>query len=93
MQVDGFPPPGEVLTVYVAHDIQGQADDPLVLDYLADDAQIKGKGLDRTACQKALEDIGFDDSRLSLNISTLSGATSPRAPFPAPLCPGGALGA
>ena len=61
VQVDGFPPPGEVLTVYVAHDIQAQHEDPLVLDYLADDAQIKGKGLDKARCQKALEDIGFDE--------------------------------
>lgn len=74
LQVDGFPPPGEVLTVYVAHDIQGQHEDPLVLDYLVEDPQIKGKGLDRAKCQKALEDIGFDQNRISLNISTLSGA-------------------
>lgn len=85
LQVDGFPPPGEVLTVYVAHDIQAQHEDPLVLDYLAQDPQIKGKGLDKARCQKALEDIGFDDSRLSLNISTLSGATPSLSPTCIPL--------
>jgi ABC transporter/Four helical bundle domain len=74
LQVDGFPPPEEVLTVYVAHDIQAQEEDPLVLDYLAEDAQIKTKGLSRARCLSALEEIGFDESRLSLNVSALSGA-------------------
>ena len=64
----------QVLTVYVAHDIQSQEEDPLVVDYLAADPLIREKGLDKGACQKALEDIGFDESRLSLTISTLSGA-------------------
>jgi elongation factor 3 len=75
-QVDGFPPRSEVLTVYVAHDIQAQEDDPAVLDYLAEDEQIKTKGLAREKCRAALEQIGFDEERISLTVSTLSGACS-----------------
>lgn len=73
-QVDGFPDRDEVLTVYVAHDIQAQEDDPLVVDYLASDPLIKQKGLGAEKCRAALEEIGFDASRLALTISTLSGA-------------------
>ena len=72
-QVDGFPDRSEVLTVYVAHDIQAQEEDPVVVDYLASDPLIKQKGLGAEACRAALQDIGFDASRLALTISTLSG--------------------
>jgi len=72
--VDGFPDRDEVLTIYVAHDIQSATADPLVVDYLAQDPEIQRKGLTCTMCQKALEDIGFDADRLSLHVSNLSGA-------------------
>ena len=74
MQVDGFPPVDEVLTVYVAHDIQAQKTDPLILDYLANDPQIQKKGVSRDKCLSSLQEIGFDEERLGLNISSLSGA-------------------
>lgn len=73
LQVDGFPPTEDVLTVYVAHDIQAQKTDPVVLDYLANDPQIQHKGVSRDKCLSTLQEIGFDEERLSLNISALSG--------------------
>lgn len=76
MQVDGFPPPEEILTVYVAHDIQAEVDDPQVIDYLAVDEQILKKGLDKAACEAALRGIGFDDTRIYLPLTALSGARS-----------------
>jgi hypothetical protein len=79
-QVDGFPPREEVLTVYVAHDIQAQKTDPMVLDYLANDPQILVKGVSRDKCLKSLQEIGFDEERLSLHISALSGPLT-SAPF------------
>jgi elongation factor 3 len=73
VQVDGFPPREDVLTVYVAHDIQAQKTDPTVLEYLANDEQIQKKGVSRDKCLASLQEIGFDDERLALNISALSG--------------------
>jgi ATPase subunit of ABC transporter with duplicated ATPase domains len=72
--VDGFPDRSEVLTVYVAHDIQSQDKDPRVVDYLSSDSLVQEKGLDAAACRKALEEIGFDSSRIDSTVSTLSGA-------------------
>ena len=72
-QVDGFPDRNEVLTIYVAHDIQSAEEDPMVVDYLADDPSIKQKGLSYAKCKKTLEDIGFGDDRLNLRVSALSG--------------------
>jgi hypothetical protein len=78
-QVDGFPDQREVLTIYVAHDIQAQEEDPLTLDYLARDPLVKQKGLSPEACRKALEEIGFSESQLTLPISAQSGGL--RQPF------------
>jgi hypothetical protein len=64
----------QVLTVYVAHDIQEQQEDHLTLDYLVQDAILREKGLSVEACKKALEDIGFSESQLTLPISAQSGA-------------------
>jgi hypothetical protein len=44
-----------------------------VVGFLASDPLIREKGLDVPTCKRALEDLGFDESRLSLTISTLSG--------------------
>jgi hypothetical protein len=63
----------QVLTVYVAHDIQAQEDDPLTLDYLGQDPLVREKGLSPEACKKALEEIGFSESQLTLPISAQSG--------------------
>lgn len=68
-----------MLTVYVAHDIQASEEDPQVLDFLAADEQIVLKGLDKPACEAALRSIGFDDSRIYLPITALSGAHPCRA--------------
>jgi ABC-type nitrate/sulfonate/bicarbonate transport system ATPase subunit len=70
------PPPAcpQVLTVYVAHDIQSQEADPRVDEFLASDPLIVEKGLDVAKCRAALAEIGFDDERLESAISTLSGA-------------------
>jgi hypothetical protein len=64
----------QVLTVYVAHDIQEQQEDHLTLDYLVQDAILREKGLSVETCKKALEDIGFSESQLMLPISAQSGA-------------------
>jgi hypothetical protein len=63
----------QVLTVYVAHDIQSQDQDPSVINFLASDPLVAEKGLDASACRKALTEIGFTDARLESAISTLSG--------------------
>lgn len=59
--------------MYVAHDIQEQKTDPTILDYLANDEQIKTKGVSRAKCLSSLQEIGFDEERIALNISALSG--------------------
>lgn len=86
VQVDGFPPIDDVLTVYVAHDIQAQKTDPLILDYLANDPQIQQKGVSREKCLSSLQEIGFDEERLALNISALSGTRSVWCGVPPVVC-------
>ena len=44
-QVEGFPPPEELRTVYVEHDIQGDQHDMTVVEFVLDDDVIKGHGV------------------------------------------------
>lgn len=41
-KLDGFPPPDELRTVYVAHDLDASEADQSVVDLLATDPLIKG---------------------------------------------------
>ncbi|KAI8981601.1 P-loop containing nucleoside triphosphate hydrolase protein [Mycotypha africana] len=70
-KVENFPPQEEVRTALV--DYNSQAADPSlkIVDYvLADDLL---KDLPRSEVEKSLRDVGFDDARLAMSVSSLSG--------------------
>jgi elongation factor 3 len=70
-KVEGFPSQDQVRTALV--DYNSQAADPSlhIVDYVAADALLKG--LPRSDIEKSLRDVGFDDARLEMSASALSG--------------------
>ena len=70
-QVEGFPPPDVLRTVYVEHDIQASQEDLSVFDFVMTDELLKD--LDKDEVRKTLRSFGFDDEMLGNVITSLSG--------------------
>ncbi|KAI9353994.1 P-loop containing nucleoside triphosphate hydrolase protein [Pilaira anomala] len=70
-KVEGFPSQDEVRTALV--DYNSQAADPAlqIVDYVAADSLLSN--LPRAEIEKSLRDVGFDDARLEMSVSSLSG--------------------
>ncbi|KAL9537638.1 hypothetical protein MBANPS3_011597 [Mucor bainieri] len=70
-KVEGFPSQDQVRTALV--DYNSQAADPAlhIVDYVAADELLKN--LPRAEIEKSLRDVGFDDARLEMSASALSG--------------------
>ena len=69
-QLEGFPPPEELKTVYVEHDIQGVAEDTPVVDFAH---MVCKETKSREDVEKELTNVGFNDERRGMPISSLSG--------------------
>jgi len=76
-QVDGFPPPSELKTVYVEHDIQGDETTLTVEEFVV--GRIQGDPDDRVNKQtrddvvKVLASVGFTPEMLQKGVNALSG--------------------
>ncbi|KAG1675970.1 hypothetical protein FOA52_014214 [Chlamydomonas sp. UWO 241] len=70
-QVEGFPPPTELRTVYVEHDIDSEDADIPSLDFVANDKRIAGQSKDEV--EKMLKSVGFSDEYLQKPVGALSG--------------------
>merc|ERR1711966_422689 len=72
-QVDGFPPPEELRTVYVEHDIQGDVGDMNVVDFISANDVIKEHGTDRDEVKKVLTTFQFTETMQEGAVTALSG--------------------
>jgi elongation factor 3 len=73
-QVEGFPPPDQVRTAYVEHDIQGADTDLQVVDFLLADDKLRDSGCtERKEIEDGLRSVGFTDDLLEKKITALSG--------------------
>jgi len=70
-QLEGFPPADVLRTVYVEHDIQADAADYSVVDYVLNDAMMKGT--ERSEIVKTLGSVGFTAEMQAAPITSLSG--------------------
>eukprot|EP00850_Spirogloea_muscicola_P015200 SM000114S24163 [mRNA] locus=s114:407368:416437:+ [translate_table: standard] len=70
-QLNGFPPPDELKTVYVEHDLDASLVDMEVLELMLADPLIKGVNKEKVV--DTLKSVGFDDEKLKLPITALSG--------------------
>lgn len=70
-QVEGFPPPTELKTVYVEHDIDSEEADTPSLDFVARDDRICGATRDEV--EKMLVSVGFSEEYLAKPVGSLSG--------------------
>ncbi|KAF5838008.1 elongation factor EF-3 [Dunaliella salina] len=70
-KVEGFPPPDQLRTVYVEHDIQGALEDLCVVDYILADPLLKDSP--RSEVEHALGVVGFTDEMKQGSITSLSG--------------------
>jgi len=62
-QLDGFPPPEELRTVYVEHDVQGVEDDTTIIDFVMMDPKVTAVGVDREEAMGVLAELGFNAKR------------------------------
>ena len=69
--MEGFPPPTELKTVYVEHDIDSEEADTPSLDFVASDPRIEGAS--REEVEKMLTSVGFSDEYLKKAVGSLSG--------------------
>ena len=72
-QVDGFPPPEELRTVYVEHDIQGDQHEMNVVEFVLDDAVIKGHGTTEDDVKNTLLSFQFTERMINGPVVALSG--------------------
>lgn len=72
-QVEGFPPPDEVKTVFVEADILGELSHLNVVDYVFADEAIKSCDIPREKIQEVLSSVGFTTLMLEGSVSYLSG--------------------
>jgi elongation factor 3 len=74
-QVDGFPPPEELRTIYVEHDIQASHADLVPVEFVFADENLHTAGLDvnREEIEAQLKAVGFTEELLAKPISSLSG--------------------
>eukprot|EP00301_Raphidiophrys_heterophryoidea_P016188 c25745_g1_i1.p1 GENE.c25745_g1_i1~~c25745_g1_i1.p1 ORF type:complete len:1067 (+),score=364.04 c25745_g1_i1:76-3276(+) len=59
-QVDGFPDPTQVRTVFVETDIQGELSNMSVLDYIYADPLLRDCGVERDEMSRVLMSVGFE---------------------------------
>ncbi len=71
-KVDGFPPKEELRTVYVEHDIDAEASDVSVAQYVLQDPTLEGE-VDEKKVAEALGDVGFTPAMQADRVAALSG--------------------
>jgi len=69
-QVDGFPPPTQVRTFYVQHDIDGSEEEISIIDWVVQDKRLQATF---DEIKSTLESVGFDDKKQKHSIGSLSG--------------------
>ncbi|KNX50199.2 elongation factor 3 [Cryptococcus deuterogattii R265] len=69
-QVEGFPPPSEVRTFYVQHDIDGSEAEISILDWVLGDKRLLATPEE---IKSTLESVGFDEVKQKNSIGSLSG--------------------
>jgi elongation factor 3 len=72
-QVDGFPPPEEVRTVFVEADIQGELSDLPCIKYIMADENIQAAGIPEASIEPMLETVGFSKKMIGEPVTFLSG--------------------
>jgi len=72
-QVDGFPPPEELRTVYVEHDIQGDQHDMTIVEFVLDNEVIKGHGTTSADIEATLSSFQFTERMINGPVVALSG--------------------
>eukprot|EP00177_Eucheuma_denticulatum_P006840 GFKZ01012455.1.p1 GENE.GFKZ01012455.1~~GFKZ01012455.1.p1 ORF type:complete len:1144 (-),score=200.15 GFKZ01012455.1:125-3337(-) len=72
-QVEGFPPPTEVKTVFVEADILGELSHLNIVDYVFADEAIKACSIPRETVRNVLSSVGFTKLMLEGAVSFLSG--------------------
>jgi elongation factor 3 len=72
-QVDGFPPPEELRTVYVEHDIQGDQHDMTIVEFVLDNEVIKGHGTTAADIEATLSSFQFTERMINGPVVALSG--------------------
>ncbi|KAG1245167.1 hypothetical protein G6F68_015171 [Rhizopus microsporus] len=70
-KVEGFPSQDQVRTALVDYNSQAADTSLKVVDYVAADELLKN--IPRETIEKSLRDVGFDDARLDISVSGLSG--------------------
>jgi elongation factor 3 len=72
-QIEGFPPPTELRTVFVEADILGELSHLTCTDYVLADPRIQSDGITREQVREALLTNHFNEKMLDDGVSTLSG--------------------
>jgi len=72
-QVEGFPPPTEVRTVFVEADILGELSDLACIDYIYANEQIKSANIEPDQIGVMLKTVGFSDKMIGEPVTFLSG--------------------
>jgi len=72
-QIDGFPPPTELRTVFVEADILGELSHLTCTEYVLADPRIQNDGITREQVREALMVNHFNSKMLDDGVSTLSG--------------------
>lgn len=72
-QVEGFPPPEEVRTVYVEHDIDGATAEMSVVDFVCSNEVLKADGVTVDEAHAVFETLGFTEAMRNGPIVALSG--------------------
>ena len=78
-QLDGFPPPEELRTVYVEHDVQGIEDDTSIIQFVMMDPKVTAVGVTQPEAEEVLAELGFNAKKaqggqqISMPVTTLSG--------------------
>jgi len=78
-QLQGFPPPEELRTVYVEHDVQGIEDATTIIEFVMMDPKVTAVGVTKDEAEAILAELGFnsdksDGGQLVTNpVTTLSG--------------------
>jgi len=72
-QVEGFPPPDELRTVYVEHDIQSDQTEMTVVEFTLDNERIKADGVTADEVRQTLKNLEFTTEMSEGLITALSG--------------------
>jgi elongation factor 3 len=72
-QVENFPPPEELRTVYVEHDIQGDQHTMNVVEFVLDNEVIRGHGTSKEQVSSTLSSFQFTDEMINGPVVALSG--------------------